>query len=718
MSTPNNSITLETADDLKEYKKWFEEMEGVTEDENGKHSNSVLAFASSDGPLANNALVGIRTQLDADDNFTKMASARDYSDKVALVQRLANWRASLWSRGFRLVHQHKAVEQVYRDLADKFNLSLSISELMRDISTTNNGAIIWAVAEDSDELAYLKTYRPESTRIEILARKFWLKPTDALMKEIQNATSQERQAYIDKTAESGKASARRLIDAIAHPEAGLYPGFIPMQEKDGEYWEIIRGSGGSSQIEYDSPAMQSIFVDIELLNMLIEGDWATAFLLKNMIMLVKVGESIDQGPLAGSRRNWAKTVDVNNLKAQIQKTGKAQIVYGNHTIEIEFAHPKPEVFSPDKYDAVIDRIATFFGISRNLIGSSGSSTGSSSYSGIAWNVQTIRIDAREKREIVEKHLQTVFEHPTIVAAAFRENKDVYWHDCFVKLDENLLTFVDTDFKNLKIDNIGELQYSRNGWKTSRTVKVKQVLVDNSSLVLDFRLPANAEPEQFRLFLTGAQIIKLLGPPNIVFDERGLKEDRQVLQEVQFAKQDGIISQLRAAEELGWHFDSEIAQKRKELSIPELIMPLFEKNQGMSLLLQQALGIGIDMIEGPNGAPGKPGRPDERPETTQDTNQQPRPSTASYLDPNDFAAMTDEDLVGMNIEIAAWESLNDVPVRLKTLHNVKLTLAQINGIAKQAEAIGTDEEKNGWAIARANFQDNHHIANGKWIKNKN
>jgi len=45
----------------------------------------------------------------------------------------------------------------------------------------------------------------------------------------------------------------------------------------------------------------------------------------------------------------------------------------------------------------------------------------------------------------------------------------------------------------------------------------------------------------------------------------------------------------------------------------------------------------------------------------------------------------------------------------------VTLAQANSIARQAEAIGVDGEKNGWAIAISNFKKTHIVKNGKWIK---
>jgi hypothetical protein len=45
----------------------------------------------------------------------------------------------------------------------------------------------------------------------------------------------------------------------------------------------------------------------------------------------------------------------------------------------------------------------------------------------------------------------------------------------------------------------------------------------------------------------------------------------------------------------------------------------------------------------------------------------------------------------------------------------LSLGQMNDIAKQADAIGVDKEKNGWAIAIANFKRSHKIEDGRWVK---
>lgn len=705
------------SESFERYLEAFERFEGTTRNSKGKPSSDrVLAFASGDlynaSTVSQNSLVGIRSSLDKDDNCEKMKKARKYAEQVSLVQELAGLRASLWGRGFEITHPHKAVEQAYRNLADRFKLALSIPLLMQNLSIVTNSALIWAVGDKTKDLAYLNVYNPESTYIDILTNTLWLEPSGDLKKAISGAKPGDRAKYLKTLKPSQRKKAEKLWDSIKDSNFSLTkPGFMPLEESDGEYWQIMMAGGGSSRISYQTCAMQSIFTDIELLKMLIEGDWATAFLLKNMIVIIKAGESIETGPLAGSRRNWAKSKDMANLKKQIDKTGKAQYLYGNHTLEVEFAHPDAAVFSPEKYDSVIDRICTYFGIGKYMLtgASSGSSRGAS-YSAASWNVQgSIRTKAREIREIVDKQLQTFYEHPAVIDAAFMNSGNIYWHDCFSTLDGHMLKFVDTDFKMLAKENIGVVQYSRNGFATQRPMPVKEVLVDNASIVLSKKIPDDAEPEQFRLFLTGKQILKLLGPPVNRFDERGLKEDRQVLAEVQAARQDGVISALRYAEDLGFRFDEEIAQKLKELEIPELLVPIFEKNTGMvAAILAEAFGIGMSMVDDMNGGEGETGRPRTRPEGKQDTNKNPRPSTASTEE-------DDADLEGMRT--AVWQSMKDVPARLKTLHGARLTLAQVNSIARQAEAAEEGGAKNGWAVARAHFQDTHHIEDGKWVKNK-
>jgi len=65
-------------------------------------------------------------------------------------------------------------------------------------------------------------------------------------------------------------------------------------------------------------------------------------------------------------------------------------------------------------------------------------------------------------------------------------------------------------------------------------------------------------------------------------------------------------------------------------------------------------------------------------------------------------------------IMPYGSLKDVNPALKGIEP-PVSLGQANEIAKQADAIGSDEKKNGWSIAISQFKKNHKVEDGHWVK---
>ena len=64
----------------------------------------------------------------------------------------------------------------------------------------------------------------------------------------------------------------------------------------------------------------------------------------------------------------------------------------------------------------------------------------------------------------------------------------------------------------------------------------------------------------------------------------------------------------------------------------------------------------------------------------------------------------------------YKSKEDINPALKGI-TPPISLAQANAIARQADSIGVDKEKNGWAIAISSFKKTHHVEDGKWVKNE-
>jgi hypothetical protein len=71
----------------------------------------------------------------------------------------------------------------------------------------------------------------------------------------------------------------------------------------------------------------------------------------------------------------------------------------------------------------------------------------------------------------------------------------------------------------------------------------------------------------------------------------------------------------------------------------------------------------------------------------------------------------------NIVTFPYKSMKDVNPALKGI-DPPISLEQANAISSQADAIGTDEKKNGWAIAISSFKKSHTIKDGKWVKKEN
>lgn len=65
----------------------------------------------------------------------------------------------------------------------------------------------------------------------------------------------------------------------------------------------------------------------------------------------------------------------------------------------------------------------------------------------------------------------------------------------------------------------------------------------------------------------------------------------------------------------------------------------------------------------------------------------------------------------------YKKKGDINPALKGI-SPPVSVGQANEIARQADSIGVDKNKNGWAIAISNFKKTHKVVDGKWIrKNK-
>jgi uncharacterized membrane protein YgcG len=82
----------------------------------------------------------------------------------------------------------------------------------------------------------------------------------------------------------------------------------------------------------------------------------------------------------------------------------------------------------------------------------------------------------------------------------------------------------------------------------------------------------------------------------------------------------------------------------------------------------------------------------------------------------FDGPDDDEEYGKGMTYAVYDKIEDVPKNLKKLNGVPLTLSQVNGIVKQAEAIEREgKATSGWAVAIAQFKKTHKVESGRWVK---
>jgi hypothetical protein len=121
---------------------------------------------------------------------------------------------------------------------------------------------------------------------------------------------------------------------------------IPL--KDGTYALIendlsLFASRGLSAI--GGVPLQPAFNALQILNLHLAGDFSVAWMMKNLIALVSIGNPA----LEKERYVRADQVELQKLQAAFQKPEYAMWAYVDPTVDIRFFHPDPTLYATDKY---------------------------------------------------------------------------------------------------------------------------------------------------------------------------------------------------------------------------------------------------------------------------------------------------------------------------------------------------------------------------------
>lgn len=241
------------------------------------------------------------------------------------------------------------------------------------------------------------------------------------LKRIEQYKPQDLQAEIQKLHEQEGIPVRWILAILDGDD------YIPLSNDDGDYW-MIRTKKRKREGLSD-PSMKTIFLWLEMRKTLKEGDFAVSFMMKHFILHVTMGESIDNGPMAGQKHNWPTQPETDSMQATVATATKTMRLVTNHTVKFNFIHPPEEMFADGKYGKPEKCMMNWGGMTAVLLTGDGA-TNSSGYIGTKRVVANIRKARKEVGTLfteffdhgtIKKKFTTPLPEDSIVAAIFDEN---------------------------------------------------------------------------------------------------------------------------------------------------------------------------------------------------------------------------------------------------------------------------------------------------------
>lgn len=131
---------------------------------------------------------------------------------------------------------------------------------------------------------------------------------------------------------------------------------------------------------YDGCPLTKYFSEAEQYRMLLAGDFATAFVSKNLIALVSIGDPQTEG------ENYQRpdTPTLQGVAQTFETSNGSQWVFGEKTLDVRYVTPDPETWAHDKWRAPLE------GIKNILPSPFWFNDGSGSFAGASMEIKTLR----------------------------------------------------------------------------------------------------------------------------------------------------------------------------------------------------------------------------------------------------------------------------------------------------------------------------------------
>lgn len=262
--------------------------------------------------------------------------------------------------------QHDKDVAILQDDLNKFNLKYDftgvVEQLVKDYLISDSMILYWNIDNISGELLEINALDPRIIDWDNSLGRNILTITipDEVYNRIRDATlkkGKDRAKAIEQLLEEGII--QKMIDAVSK---GLKT--VVLDNEDGDYWLIE--TKARKHCGLATPSMKTIFIPLAIRLIMTEGDFSAAIMMKHFVMHIKQGETLKDGPAAGTKEHWIDKDTADALVAKFKGINKATVIATDHTVTIGFVFPPKEMFEFSRYSKPESRITGFYGVTRTI----------------------------------------------------------------------------------------------------------------------------------------------------------------------------------------------------------------------------------------------------------------------------------------------------------------------------------------------------------------
>ncbi len=269
----------------------------------------------------------------------KIKLSRDFVWGVGLLYRIIMLKVAYIVDGLRVYHEDPNIEKQYKEINER----LDIKQYAENAAFEHEVVGEWYpyLSWRGDELAKLTILNPTEIKVKSVFGKdlIYLKPNPEIVNLINDPDEEVR---------------KRVREVIP---TKYYQKWSKGKEVLFDEDEIFRCTNQKAYHEnYARTPIEPVFDDLALLSMYKESDYSVAYKIKKAILQVKVGDKdlFEGEPVDDEILEQAEKL--------FQNPSESAEIFTQWFMDAKWIIPDGDVYSPEKYKPVIDRIIAWSGL--------------------------------------------------------------------------------------------------------------------------------------------------------------------------------------------------------------------------------------------------------------------------------------------------------------------------------------------------------------------